>query len=76
MGRFALSAFGTWFAHVVGRRLTGLHYVQQKAEADFRFSLMRLLDNVEGVAFHSGEAEQEREPRTVSGPWYTTGWRS
>jgi putative ATP-binding cassette transporter len=55
------AAFGTWVTHVVGRRLTALHYVQQKAEADFRFSLMRLLDHVEGVAFYSGEAEQERE---------------
>jgi putative ATP-binding cassette transporter len=52
---------GTWLVHLVGRRLTPLHYVQQKAEADFRFSLMRLLENVEGVAFHSGEPEQEHE---------------
>jgi putative ATP-binding cassette transporter len=55
------AAFGTWFTHLVGRRLTPLHYVQQKAEADFRFSLMRLLENVEGIAFHGGEAEQARE---------------
>jgi putative ATP-binding cassette transporter len=55
------AAFGTWFAHVAGRRLTRLHYVQQKAEADYRFSLMRLCENVEGIAFHGGEAAQERE---------------
>ena len=52
---------GSWLAHLVGRRLTPLHYVQQRAEADFRFSLMRLLENAEGVAFHAGEPEQERE---------------
>jgi vitamin B12/bleomycin/antimicrobial peptide transport system ATP-binding/permease protein len=55
------AAVGTSVAHLVGRRLTPLHYVQQKAEADFRFSLMRLFDNAEGIAFHGGEAEQERE---------------
>ena len=55
------AALGTWFAHRVGRQLTPLHFDQQKAEADFRFSLMRLLENVEGIAFHCGEAEQERE---------------
>jgi putative ATP-binding cassette transporter len=55
------AALGSWFAHMVGRRLTPLHYVQQKVEADFRFSLMRLVENVEGIAFYSGEAEQERE---------------
>jgi putative ATP-binding cassette transporter len=52
---------GTWLTHRVGRRLTPLHFVQQKAEADLRFSLMRLSQNVEAVAFHRGEAEQERE---------------
>lgn len=52
---------GTWFAHVAGRELTPLHFVQQKAEADFRFSLMRLLENVEAIAFNRGEAEQEDE---------------
>jgi putative ATP-binding cassette transporter len=55
------AVLGTWFAHLVGRRLTPLHYLQQKAEADFRFSLMRLSENAEGIAFHSGEPEQERE---------------
>jgi len=55
------AALGTWFAHLVGRQLTPLHFLQQKAEADFRFSLMRLLENVEGIAFHGGEVEQERE---------------
>lgn len=55
------SAFGTWVTHRVGRRLIPLHFVQQRTEADFRFSLMRLRENVEGVALHRGEAEQERE---------------
>jgi putative ATP-binding cassette transporter len=55
------AAFGTWFAHLVGRRLTPLHYAQQKAEADFRFSLMRLVENAEGIAFYKGEPEQGRE---------------
>lgn len=55
------AALGTLFAHLVGRRLTPLHYLQQKAEADFRFSLMRLSENAEGIAFHDGEQEQERE---------------
>lgn len=55
------SAFGTWMVHLAGRRLTPLNYLQQRAEADFRFSLMRVLENVEGIAFHGGEAEQKRE---------------
>jgi putative ATP-binding cassette transporter len=57
----AYAVVGTWVTHVVGNRLTPLHYVQQKTEADLRFSLMRLFQNVEAVAFHRGEVEQERE---------------
>jgi vitamin B12/bleomycin/antimicrobial peptide transport system ATP-binding/permease protein len=52
---------GTWVTHRVGNELTPLHFVQQRTEADFRFSLMRLIENVEGVALHRGEAEQARE---------------
>jgi len=55
------AGLGTWFAHKVGKHLTPLHFIQQKAEADLRFSLMRLLENVEGIAFHGGELEQEHE---------------
>jgi len=55
------AAAGTLVTHVVGRRLTPLHFGQQKAEADLRFSLMHLSQNVEAVAFHRGEHEQERE---------------
>ena len=55
------AVFGTWVTHLVGRRLIPLHFVQQKAEADFRFSLVRLRENAEGVAFHNGESEQKRE---------------
>ena len=49
------SMAGTWFAHWVGRPLAGLFFYQQRLEADFRFSLVRLRENAESVAFYSGE---------------------
>lgn len=60
---FALmyAGLGTWAAHLIGRRLTPLHFEQQRAEADFRFSLMRFLENTEGVALHRGEREQAHD---------------
>ncbi len=60
---FALmyAGLGTWVAHLIGRRLTPLHFEQQRAEADFRFSLMRFLENTEGVALHRGEQEQAHD---------------
>ncbi len=54
------SALGTWLAHLIGRPLIRLNFLQQRVEADFRYSLVRLRDNVEGVALHGGEADEER----------------
>ncbi len=51
---------GTWLAHKVGRQLIGLNFHQQKVEADFRFALVRLRENAEGVALYGGEADEKR----------------
>lgn len=49
------SAVGTWLAHKVGRKLIRLNYDQQRFEADFRFSMVRVRENSESVAFYGGE---------------------
>lgn len=54
------SALGTWIAHLIGRPLIRLNFLQQRVEADFRYALVRLRDNVEGVALHQGEADEKR----------------
>ena len=47
---------GSWLAHRIGNPLIGLQYQQQRVEADFRFALVRLRENSEGVALYRGEA--------------------
>jgi vitamin B12/bleomycin/antimicrobial peptide transport system ATP-binding/permease protein len=49
---------GSVLTHVIGRRLIGLDFNQQRYEADFRFSLVRLRENSEGVALYRGEREE------------------
>ncbi len=49
---------GTWMTIRVGRPLIPLIFNQQRFEADLRFSLVRLRENGESVAFYRGE---ERE---------------
>ena len=49
---------GTWLTHKVGRPLAMLDFLQQKVEANFRFSLARLRENVEGIALYRGEAAE------------------
>jgi putative ATP-binding cassette transporter len=55
------SVIGTWVTHLVGRPLIKLNFDQQRYEADFRFSLVRLRENAEEVTLLAGEeAEGER----------------
>ena len=46
---------GTGFAHWIGRPLVAINFDMQRVEADFRFSLVRLRENAEGVALYRGE---------------------
>jgi vitamin B12/bleomycin/antimicrobial peptide transport system ATP-binding/permease protein len=49
---------GTWLAHWIGSPLALLNFNQQRFEADFRFSLVRLRENAENVAFYGGERRE------------------
>ena len=57
---FALlyATLGTWLTHKIGRPLIGLEFERQRYEADYRFSLVRLRENSEGVALYRGEKEE------------------
>ncbi len=46
---------GTIVTHLVGRPLAALNFRQQRVEADFRYSLVRVRENVEGIALYRGE---------------------
>ncbi|UVJ41741.1 ABC transporter ATP-binding protein/permease [Pseudomonas sp. LS1212] len=46
---------GTGVAFWLGRALPRLNFMQQRREADFRFSLMRLRENADSVAQYRGE---------------------
>ncbi len=50
---------GTWVTHLIGRPLALLNFQQQRYEADFRFALVRLRENAEGIALYGGESEEK-----------------
>lgn len=49
---------GTVLAVRIGRPLVGLNFDQQRFEADFRYSLVRLREHTESVAFYRGEPRE------------------
>src|SRR5688572_5347590 len=68
------ATLGTWLTHVIGRKLIGLDFNQQRYEADFRFALVRLRENSEGVALYRGEEEElgrfhQRFANVISNWW-------
>ena len=54
------AVLGTYFSVVIGRRLVGLNYYQERYQADFRFGLVHVRDNVEPIFLYGGE-QHERE---------------
>ncbi len=65
---------GTWLTNRIGRPLVRLNFDQQRYEADFRFSLVRLRENTEGVALYRGEADELRSFRDRFGSVVRNWW--
>lgn len=58
------SVIGTFVtAYFFGRPLVGLNFFQLRREADFRFSLVRVRENAESIAFYRGENEESNYVR-------------
>ena len=57
---FFYSILGTCVTHLVGRKLVKLNFIQQRYEADFRFSMIRLRESSESVAFYRGEGQESK----------------
>jgi vitamin B12/bleomycin/antimicrobial peptide transport system ATP-binding/permease protein len=65
---------GTMATRWIGMPLIRLRFDQQRYEADFRFSLVRLRENAENVAFYGGETRElesfhDRFARVVANWW-------
>ncbi|QDR83270.1 ABC transporter ATP-binding protein/permease [Sporomusa termitida] len=69
------SVIGTWLAHKIGKPLARLNFDQQRYEADFRFSLVRLRENSESIAFYGGEAREERSFIARFGKVFNNYWQ-
>lgn len=57
------ASFGTITTILIGRILVQLNFEKLQKEADFRFSLVRLRENAESIAFLSGEEVEKKQVR-------------
>jgi len=58
---------GSWLTHRIGKPLIGLNFRQEQTEADFRYALMRLRENAEGIALYGGESAERAGLRDAFG---------
>lgn len=66
---------GTWLANLVGRRLIPLNFLQQRYEANFRFGLMRVRENAEGIALYRGEPRENEVLEARFTDVFNNAWR-
>lgn len=66
---------GTYVANLVGRRLIPLNFAQQALEADFRFALVRVRENAEGIALYHGEPVEQENLVSRFQAVFMNGWR-
>jgi putative ATP-binding cassette transporter len=66
---------GTWLANLVGRRLIPLNFLQQRYEANFRFGLMRVRENAEGIALYRGERRENAVLEEKFTDVFNNAWR-
>ncbi|CAB3763268.1 ABC transporter ATP-binding protein/permease [Paraburkholderia solisilvae] len=61
------AAIGSWITHKVNHPLVSINYQQQRVEADFRFSLIRIRENADQIALYRGEEAEEKSLQGVFG---------
>jgi vitamin B12/bleomycin/antimicrobial peptide transport system ATP-binding/permease protein len=54
------AGFGTFITYIVGRPIVAANVGQNAAEADYRYALVRLRENSEGVALIRGEDDEQK----------------
>ena len=73
MGALIYAIAGTAFTHWIGWPLVPLNFDQQRYEADFRFNLVRVLENSEQIAMLGGEKTESNRLYTASARSSPTG---
>ena len=74
-GALVYAFVGTFLANLVGRRLIDLNFQKQRYEANFRFALVRVRENAEGIALYNGEQREADLLNLRFADIFANGWR-
>jgi putative ATP-binding cassette transporter len=69
------AALGSVGTHFVGRALIGINYDLERANADFRFRMIRIREYAESVALYGGESDEQEQLNASFGHIWRTWWR-
>ena len=60
-GLLIYAIFGTVVVLIAGNRLIKINYAQLRLEANFRYSILRIRDYAESIAFYRGEFLENKQ---------------
>lgn len=69
------SAAGSWLTYKIGRPLVGVNFELQRANADFRYRMVRVRENAESIALYNGEPDEIHRLDGTFGRLYAIWWQ-
>ncbi|MFO1156072.1 MAG: ABC transporter ATP-binding protein/permease [Rhodospirillales bacterium] len=69
------SAAGSWLTYKIGRPLVGVNFELQRANADFRYRMVRVRENAESIALYNGEPDEIHRLDGAFGRLYAIWWQ-
>lgn len=69
------AAIGSWLTYKVGRPLIGVNFELERANADFRYRMVRVRENAESIALYRGEPDEGRRLDGAFARIYAVWWQ-
>ena len=66
---------GSWLTYKIGRPLIGVNFELQRANADFRYRMVRVRENAESIALYRGEPDEGRRLDGAFAGIYAVWWQ-
>ena len=69
------AAIGSWLTYKIGGPLIGVNFELERANADFRYRMVRVRENAESIALYRGEPDEGRRLQGSFARIYAVWWQ-